>query len=179
MSKKNVAKKKSSCNPAARQTVRPFITKAEEKRLKQANKTVRKYMLWSMAAGLIPFPLVDAGTVSFIQLKMLASLSWQYRIPFARNLVKSLVAALLGFVTVNTLRVSLVTSLLKALPHGAILGAMSMPIYSGAATYAVGRVFVQHFEAGGTFLNFNPNKVKQHFSKLYQEGLDVASDLKK
>jgi len=38
-----------------------------------------------------------------------------------------------------------------------------MPIVAGAATYAIGKVFVRHFASGGTFLTFNPEKVKDYY----------------
>ena len=151
----------------------------DELREIKAAKIVKRYMLWSMGAGLIPLPLVDVGVLAAVQLKMLATLSRFYQVPFCRNAVKSVIATLLGFITTNSLRGSVVTSFLKSLPGVGFLGSVSMPIYSGATTYAIGKIFVQHFESGGTFLTFRPYKVKEHFKKLYKEGQTVASNLKK
>ena len=53
-----------------------------------------------------------------------------------------------------------------------------MPIYSGAATWAIGKVFIQHFASGGTFLDFDPQKVKDYFRNLFEQGKEVASNLK-
>lgn len=145
----------------------------------KAAEIVKRYMLWSMGAGLIPVPIVDVGVLSGVQLKMLAVLSRHYQVPFCRNAGKSAIATLLGFVTANSLRGSVVTSFLKALPVVGFLGSVSMPIYSGAITYAIGKLFVQHFESGGTFLTFKPYKVKEHFEKLFKEGKAIASNLKK
>ena len=143
-----------------------------------ASKIVNRYMLWSMGSGLIPVPLLDVGVLSVLQLKMLAALSRHYDVPFSRNLGKSLISTLVGFVTANSLRGSILTSLMKALPYVGFLGSVSMPIYSGATTYAIGKIFVQHFESGGTFLTFKPYKVKKYFAQLYKEGQQVASNLK-
>jgi uncharacterized protein (DUF697 family) len=60
---------------------------------------------------------------------------------------------------------------------GTVLGGLSMSLFSGAATYAIGKVFIQHFEAGGTFLDFNPISVKEHFHALYEEGQSVAKEV--
>ena len=35
---------------------------------------------------------------------------------------------------------------------GQSTGAITMPVIAGASTYAIYKVFVQHFESGGTFL---------------------------
>jgi len=42
----------------------------------------------------------------------------------------------------------------------------------------VGKVFMQHFASGGTFLNFNPDEVKEYYSQMFQEGKQVAADMK-
>ena len=50
-------------------------------------------------------------------------------------------------------------------------------------TYAVGKVFIQHFESGETFLTFYPEKVKAYYAEMFEEGKKaaeaVASDIKK
>jgi len=156
-----------------------FFDADDQLREIKAAKIIRRYMWWSMGAGLIPMPIVDAGVLSGVQLKMLAALSKHYQVPFCKNAGKSAIAALLGFVTANSLPGSVLTSFLKVLPGVGILGYVSMPIYSGAITYAIGKIFVQHFESSGTFLTFKPYKVKEHFEKLFKEGQEIAANLKK
>jgi hypothetical protein len=41
------------------------------------------------------------------------------------------------------------------------------------------RVFIQHFEAGGTFLSFDPEAVRDYFFEQYQKGKSVFKDMKK
>jgi hypothetical protein len=45
------------------------------------------------------------------------------------------------------------------------VGVLAMPALAGASTYAVGKVFELHFASGGTFLNFNPKSVQQHYEQ--------------
>ena len=54
-----------------------------------------------------------------------------------------------------------------------------MPAAAGASTYAVGQVFIQHFESGGTFLDFDPDKVKAYFAEQVEKGKLVVADLRK
>ncbi len=54
-----------------------------------------------------------------------------------------------------------------------------MPILCGAATYATGKVFIQHFASGGTFLTFDPAKVKAHYAQMFEEGKKVSSKIRK
>jgi hypothetical protein len=49
-----------------------------------------------------------------------------------------------------------------------------MPGVAGAATYAVGKVFIQHFESGGTLLNFNPDSVRDYYKQELQKGKTTA-----
>lgn len=144
----------------------------------KARKLVKNYMWWSMGAGLIPVPFVDLMAVSGVQLKMLAEVSKIYGIEFQENRGKAVVASLIGYVVPSTLSFGSVGSLLKAIPLvGTLVGAPSMVAFCGASTYALGKVFVQHFESGGTFLTFEPAKVKEHFQREYAEGCKLAADL--
>jgi uncharacterized protein (DUF697 family) len=131
-----------------------------------------------MGAGLIPFPWLDVGVLAGVQLKLVHRLSEHYDVKFSENLVKSVIAALLGTITADSLRRGAFTTLIKSIPVVGVLGVISMPIYAGATTYAIGKVFIQHFESGGTFLDFDPKKVKEHFAKLYEEGKSAASKMK-
>jgi uncharacterized protein (DUF697 family) len=46
---------------------------------------------------------------------------------------------------------------LKAIPVvGTALATIVTPTLSAGLTYAIGRVFIQHFESGGNLLDFNP-----------------------
>jgi len=93
--------------------------------------------------------------------------------------VKHLIASLLG----SSIPVSIsgvILSLVKSIPLiGQATSALTMPALAGATTYAVGKVFIQHFESGGTFLDFDPEKVKAYYAEMLKEGEDVAADLNK
>jgi hypothetical protein len=48
-------------------------------------------------------------------------------------------------------------SALKAVPIlGMLASGFVMPALSAGATFAIGKAFIQHFESGGTLLDFNP-----------------------
>lgn len=126
-------------------------------KVEQANSTIRRHALGAAAALLIPVPLLDAGLLLGAQVNLVRSLAKIYEHPFSEHLVKSLVSALVGASVPG-----LTWSLLKAMP---IVGTIGASAAGAAATYAVGKVFVQHFESGGTFLTFDPEKVKEHYAR--------------
>ncbi|MDA3929073.1 MAG: DUF697 domain-containing protein [Prolixibacteraceae bacterium] len=151
-----------------------------ENKQKLANGLTKRYMWWTMGAGLIPIPFVDLVAVSGVQLKMLRDMAKIYEVKFNETQTKSIVTALLGSIVPNALSTGGVGSILKMVPLvGSILGGLSMSLFSGAATYAMGKVFIQHFEAGGTLLDFDPEKVKEYFKSQFEEGQNVAEDMKK
>jgi uncharacterized protein (DUF697 family) len=142
-----------------------------------AQDLVKKSMYASMAAGLVPVPVFDFLAVSGIQLEMLRRLSHLYGVTFMEGKGKNALAALIGgsFPTSVT---PLVVSLVKMVPIvGSTIGAISLPLISGASTYAVGKVFIQHFESGGTFLTFDPEKVRTYYAEQLKEGKAVAASV--
>lgn len=148
--------------------------------VEQSNQIVKRYMYWSLGAGIIPIPLVDFAAVTGVQIKMIKDLADHYEIPFVENRGKSIIGALMGSITAGALKSGIFGGLLKAVPIvGTILGAASMSIFSAATCYAVGKVFIQHFEAGGTFLDMDPEKVKEYFREQYAEGQEVAKKMAK
>ena len=124
--------------------------------------------MWVVGVGLVPIPLVDVVGITAVQVKMLKQLSDLYGIAFYDHKVKNLVASLLaGTGSVGLAAVG--RSLIKLVPLvGQTIGAVAVSIMAGAATRAVGRVFVLHFEAGGTILDFDPHKMRNYFHEEYQ-----------
>jgi len=156
------------------ENIQALVTKRSD-RITAAHRSVRKYTLVSMAAGAIPLPALDLALLTGVQLDMLHNLSQRYAVPFSKNLAKSILSVLtsdaLVFVTSTP-----AASLIKVIPIiGQISGTISMVTLSGAATYATGKVFIQHFESGGTFLDFDPEKARVYFQEFYKEGQQFAA----
>jgi uncharacterized protein (DUF697 family) len=138
-------------------------------RLVQAEAIVKKYTNWSFVGGLIPVPLADTAAVSAIQMKMLYDLANLYEVPFKAHAAQSVVGSLLGAVVPSMVASSAFGSAIKFIPViGTTLGLLTMPALSLAATFAVGRVFTTHFEAGGNLFDFDPEKLKEHFRAEFE-----------
>jgi len=131
-------------------------TDVPEQRDQVASKLVDRFAIWSGVAGLVPLPVVDVLAVGGLQLQMLRRLSQIYGVEFSENRGKALIAALAGCMIPATSGMG-AASALKAVPVLNIIAAgFVMPVLSAGATYAIGKAFVQHFESGGTLLDFNP-----------------------
>lgn len=133
---------------------------------------IRRNLLWSLAAGVIPVPLLDTVALVGVQVKMLKELSEVYGIPFSANRGKTVVGALLGSVLSTSVGHGMVAQgFLRSVPVvGQVVALATVPAFSAAFTYAVGKVFQQHFASGGTFLTFDPKAVETAFRAKFAEG---------
>jgi uncharacterized protein (DUF697 family) len=141
----------------------------------RADKVIRDSVMWSMGAGLIPVPLADMVAVSAVQIDMLKQIASLYQVDFAETRLKSWMAALSGSVLPK-----LGAGAIKFIPGiGSLVGGVSMAALSGASTYAIGQVFAQHFESGGTLLDFDVEKFKDFYQRQFEVGKAFVENLSK
>jgi uncharacterized protein (DUF697 family) len=139
-----------------------------ESRQEVASKLVDRFAIWSGVAGLVPIPVVDLLCVGGLQVQMLRRLSQIYDVEFSENRGKAVIAALAGTMIPATSGMG-AASALKTVPIlGMLAGGFVMPALSAGASYAIGKAFVQHFESGGTLLDFNPPDYRE-FVKAQKE----------
>lgn len=139
----------------------------------KADGIIKNHVLWSMGGGLIPIPLIDLAAVTAVQLDMLQKLAKLYEVEYTEEVGKGFVAALTG----STLA-KLGSSFIKAIPGvGTVLGGVSMSILSGASTYAVGQIAVNHFEGGGSLLEVDLEWAKKAYADAFEQGKAYAAKL--
>ncbi len=141
---------------------------AKASRAETATKLVERFALWSGVAGLVPLPVVDVVAVGGLQIQMLRRLSQIYDVEFSENRGKALIAALAGSMIPATSGIGAASSLKFVPVVGTLAAAFVMPVLSAGATYAIGKAFIQHFESGGTLLDFNPPDYRE-FVKSQKE----------
>ncbi|WP_375558936.1 DUF697 domain-containing protein [Bernardetia sp. OM2101] len=140
----------------------------------QAEGIVQKHVLWSMGMGAIPIPFLDTIAVSAMQYEMLKQVSNLYGFEMSENMGKSLISMLAG----GTL-VRMGASAVKTIPIiGSFLGGGAMVVLSGASTYAIGSVFVQHFESGGDLFDIDTEKFKSFYKEKFEQGKEYAAEMK-
>lgn len=150
-----------------------------EERTEIANTRIKQYVLWGMAVGLVPLPLLDLAALFSLQLKLLHCLARIFDIEFRADLGRSAIASLIGGALPMVVAPTLAASLGKLIPGiGQTLALGSQAILNGSVTYAIGQVFLQHFASGGTFLTFSPEAVKDYFAEQVQEGKQIASKMR-
>jgi uncharacterized protein (DUF697 family) len=144
-------------------------------RLGNAGSVVNKSMLCSAALGIVPISLINWVGLTAIQVVMLKKLGNMYGVPFRQDVVKKLVGVLVAGATPTLPSAALAMALGRIPVIGAPLRFCTLPVVSAAFTYALGKVFVQHFESGGTFLSFDPTAVKAYFAAEFKKGTQAAA----
>lgn len=158
----------------------PIRVLSSEERLAAAQKIIKRnaYIAAGVSAVPVMAPFLDLAAIGGTQLLMIKQLSDLYGVKFKDNVARNLVTALLGTLGNRILGGFAVGSLFKILPGaGALVSSvLALPIISGAVTYALGKVFVKHFEEGGTLLDLNVEKMREFFASQYQIGRKVVTE---
>jgi len=147
--------------------------KEDPSRTAHANSIIKNHMIWSMGAGFIPVPIADFFAVGAIQLDMIRQLCKVYDINFKETEGKAVITALTGSGLAR-----LGARAVKFIPVvGTMIGGVTLAVLSGASTYAIGEVFKTHFETGGTFLDFDPQRLKKYYDEKFEKGKQMAKDM--
>ena len=150
-------------------------TSNNQAKSKHANSIIKNHMIWSMGAGFIPVPIADFFAISAINLDMIRQLSKVYEVDFKETEGKAVITALTGS---SLARIG--ARAVKFIPGvGSMLGGVTLAVLSGASSYALGEVFKKHFETGGTFLDFDPARLKKFYDEKFEKGKKMAKEMEK
>lgn len=147
-----------------------------QSRSDHADTIIRNHIVWSMSAGFIPIMVADIFAVSAVQLDMIRQMCKVYDIDFSETQGKALVTSLTG----TTLARLGAGSIIKMIPGvGSAIGGVTVSVFAGASTYALGEVFKKHFDSGGTILDFDPARLKKYYKEKFEKGKKVAKEMQK
>ncbi len=147
--------------------------------LEKAQPTIKRHVLFAMGAGFIPMPVLDIAAVTAIQLDMIKQLCKLYGQDYSESSGKAFVGALAG-TTLARISAASVGSLLKVIPViGSMLGGVTVSVFSGAVTYAIGQAVSQHFATGGTIAEFDEEDLKAFYEEQLKKGRDIVKEWKK
>jgi uncharacterized protein (DUF697 family) len=150
------------------EAVEVFPDTAQTLRLDRAGNLIASASRWSLAAALIPLPYLDMAALAGLQTKLVIDLADLYGQKASKEVVSGAISVLLGtLVPVGAVHAT-VGATAKLFPGvGTIVGSVSMAAFGAAATYAVGKVFVRHFENGGTMTNLGEAKLQAELRKEF------------
>jgi uncharacterized protein (DUF697 family) len=134
---------------------------------------ILKHTIWAMAAGLIPLPLVDLAAVTAIQIDMIKQLAEHHGRDYNVMSGKAFVGALTG-----SGLAMFGASVIKTIPViGSVVGGVSVPVFAGASTWAVGQMATEIFASGSTLEDADMSTVKEAYRKAYDKGKKVVSEM--
>jgi uncharacterized protein (DUF697 family) len=143
---------------------------------KHADTIIRNHVIWSMGAGFIPVIIADVLAISALQLDMIRQMCRVYDVDFSETQGKAIVSSL----TSSSLARIAARGVVKLIPGvGSVLGGVTLSMFAGASTYALGEVFKKHFETGGTILDFDPDRLKNIYKEKFEKGKKVAEEWRK
>jgi uncharacterized protein (DUF697 family) len=146
-----------------------IISSPEEERNAKVKKLIKRYAAVAGGLGFIPVPLIDAASISSAQYAMIRDISEIYGFETTKDHVRIIVGSMLGGSLPTVLAAAGGGSLIKSIPFvGTIAGVLLVPTLAGAMTIALGRVFSQHFETGGTLLDMDADKLRMHFKAEFE-----------
>ena len=141
----------------------------------EIDEVIRKHVYGAMALGLAPVPLIDVIGLIAIQMNLVRSLAEKHGVSFQSHLAKPVIVSLIGSV-VPVAITPMIASFVKIIPViGYTTGAASLSLLGAGATYAVGRVFADHFAAGGNMNDFDANSSQAAFKSEFEKGKSMAS----
>lgn len=149
--------------------VRVRVTSDRETR---AMRVVKTWSQWSVAAGIVPVPLIDIALISGIQIKMIHDLCQIYNIPFEKKSALAVVSGLIGGSLSSGVARVAGEMALKTIPY---VEQVLQPTLAYATTYSMGYVFVKHFENTGTLLNFDGSKMNLYFQEQFEKSKRIFS----
>ena len=149
-----------------------------ERRFKAEN-LIKNHVMAAGALSVVPLPLLDIAAITAVQLRMIQKLAAMYGKTFSESPVRNTIAGLAGGVLGHGAGVLTALSLAKVIPgFGSLLGIVSMPVVVGASTYAIGRVYVRHFEEGGSIYDISVDSMKSFYKEQLDKGKQVAQAAK-
>jgi len=128
-----------------------------------SNGLIKSSCAWAAASTLIPLSGADIAALAAVQANLVINISSLYGEKVEKYAVSGVIATLLGTLLPAYAATYALTAAAKVIPIPGVGSLLSFPALAGsnaAATYAVGKVFVNHYENGGTFASFNPTASK-------------------
>lgn len=136
---------------------------------------IKDHMMASIAASIVPVAFFDIAAVVVIQLRMIKKLSHHYDKPFSESQGRKVIIALAGGVLGYGAGYVVAASATKLIPGiGWMIGMVSLPVVAGASTYAVGQSIIEHYEEGGTLLDFSAKKRRAFYDEQFENGKKFA-----
>ena len=132
---------------------------------------VKSWSQWAVVAGLVPVPVADTVAISGVQISMIHELCKHYKVEFKKEAALAVVSGLIAGKFTTTFANIAGNIFLNNLPViGTVMKYTTQPALSYATTYALGRVFIKHFESKGTMVDLDSKRLAAYFKEQFAKG---------
>ncbi|MGA0128315.1 MAG: YcjF family protein [Burkholderiales bacterium] len=158
----------------------------------KAMGVVKNWATLAAGGGLVPVTGADLAVITGLHLKMVHSLCRLYGVQFKKEAALASISSILGGVgsvgLANVAKMSIAASVAKSVPLvGQLSTVFISPGVAYASAYAVGKVFVRHFEDHGTLFSVDMKATKktlkgrfkttkENMAKLFRNGIAIKDD---
>lgn len=137
-------------------------------RLEAAGKMIASASRWSVGAAMVPIPYLDLALLASLQTKLIVNLASLYEQKLSKQAVTGVITLLIGTLAPSGAARVTTSVLSKFMPGmGSAIGTVSLATFGASATYAIGKVFVRHFENGGSFATFSAKDIQEDLKKEF------------
>ena len=147
-------------------TTQPDERPSSDNRRAGAMALVHRYVIVSAGAALIPVPVVDTVALAAVHVELIRQITHYYGKDFSEHAARNLLIAIGTSLIPGSLGSVVSRRVIRALPlvaHGFAIAAMSA--FSALVSYALGTLFVEHYESGGTLQTFDVERLHRVFSR--------------
>ncbi len=133
----------------------------------QARGIVKNHVIGAMSIALLPVPIIDVIALTNVQWNLICKLADHYGVPL-KGLYRPLITSVVGG-SLPVLAAGAGAGLLKLIPgFGQLAGSSALAGLASAMTTAMGKIFIDHFESGGTLDDYYPNAFRRQFRRQFR-----------
>lgn len=141
----------------------------------QVASLLRSYALGSSGAALVTDSFLSSAAIAALHLALIRDLAAAYNVEFSKESARGISLALGVAFVPGWLGGEVQRSILRVLPVvTGVVGVIVVAGMSAAVTYALGRTVIEHFEAGGTLVDFDVKRLHQAVENLFNSGNPVT-----
>ena len=138
-----------------------------------ADTIIHNHVWFSAVPGFVPIPVLDVIGITAVQLDMVKQLCQHFECPYSEQKGKAIVMSFTGSILSRIPAYSM-RSIVKTIPVvGWVLGGASLSAFAASSTYAVGQVFKEHLDKGGTLYDLNRENFKAFYKKQFDKGRNI------
>ncbi|MDE3156418.1 MAG: DUF697 domain-containing protein [Acidobacteriota bacterium] len=128
-------------------------------------KIVWRYVAISSGAGLIQVPVLDVSALAGVHVALIKALADYYGVEFSHHTAKAILIAIGAGLVPGAIGSVLGRRALAAIPFlTPVGGLLTMSAFSAVVSWGLGRIFIRHFEAGGTLADFDVKHLHDMFA---------------